>query len=336
MSETTAEPAVVGGGRQPRHWLRMISIWFVLALVADLVTWFIWYPHMPPGDMSQSAHDQQFDIGVLAITGIPVVLAVLIYFIYSLIVFRARPGDDLDGPPLHGNNKLATGWIAITAILVMWCFGFGTYELVVPAGAGSGEGPSPIWQLAGKTSSTWTPGSGNMLQVQVIGQQWAWTFRYPQFGGMETSTLYLPVDTPITFHVTSLDVIHEFWAYEIGVKADANPGVDNVAYTTIHQTGIFQVRCNELCGIWHGAMYTTGHATTSGTFLAWAQKVQQQKTNDGLLSALPAYALTYDPTVLPQLSSTNNLNKVDGITGANGYYYPGPQAGTNNGDPVSP
>ena len=68
----------------------------------------------------------------------------------------------------------------------------------------------------------------------------------------------LPVDTTIAFHVTSLDVIHDFWAYQIGVKADANPDYDNVAYTTTKQLGSFTVRCAELCGIWHGAMYDYG------------------------------------------------------------------------------
>jgi cytochrome c oxidase subunit 2 len=335
MSAATTEvPAA--GAREPRHWLRIFLIWFVLALGADLITWFVWYPHMPPGDMSSSARHQQFDIAVLAITAFPVVIGVLLYFIYSIIVFRARPGDESDGAPIHGNTKVATAWIIGTTITVMWAFAFGTVELIVPAGAGAGEGPSPIWTLAGKTSSTWTPGSNNMLQVQVIGQQWTWTFRYPQFGGMETSELYLPVNTPITFHVTSLDVIHSFWAYQLGVKADANPGVDNVAYTTIRQSGGFTVRCNELCGIWHGAMYTYGKAVSPAQFQSWAQGVQAQEQSDGLLTALPTYALTYDPTVLPELTSSNNLNKVDGITGANGYYYPGPQAGTNNGDPVSP
>ena len=335
MSAATVNQApAAGSARQPRHWLRIFAIWLVLSLAADLITWFVWYPHMPPGDMSQSAHDQQFDIGVLAITAFPVVIGVLLYFVYSIIVFRARPGDEGDGEPIYGNSKVAAAWIIGTAVIVMWAFAFGTYELIVPAGAGSGEGPAPIWKLAGKTSAVWAP--GDMLQVQVIGQQWAWTFRYPQFGGMESSELYLPVDTPVTFHVTSLDVIHSFWAYELGVKADANPGVDNVAYTTIHQTGNFQVRCNELCGIWHGAMYTTGHSVTASAFQTWAQGVQAKEQTIGLLTALPPYALTYDPTVLPQLTSSNNLNKVDGITGANGYYYPGPQAGTTNGDPVSP
>ena len=40
----------------------------------------------------------------------------------------------------------------------------------------------------------------------------------------------LPANTLIRLHVTSLDAIHSFWAYQLGVKADANPGVDNVVY----------------------------------------------------------------------------------------------------------
>ena len=223
MSATTADAQAGGGGRDVRHWVRLLTIWFVLALTADLITRFVWYPHMPPGDMSDSAKHQQFDLAVLAITGIPVVIAVLLYFVYSFIVWRARPGDEGDGEPIYGNNKIAAAWIIATAAIVMWAFAFGTEELIVPAGAGSGEGPNPIWKLAGKTSSTWTPGTDTMLQVQVIGQQWSFTYRYPQFGGMESTVLMLPVDTPVTFHVTSLDVIHSFSAYQVGVKADANP-----------------------------------------------------------------------------------------------------------------
>ena len=166
-----------------------------------------------------------------------------------------------------------------------------------------------------------------MLQVQVIGQQWAWTYRYPQFGGMESTELMLPVNTPITFHVTSLDVIHSFWAYQLGVKADANPGVDNVAYTTAKALGSVTVRCNELCGLWHGAMFNYGRVESQTTFQSWASGVQSKEQSDGLLAALPPYALTYDPTVIPQLGK--NLPAVDGITGAAGYYYP-------PGDPVQP
>ena len=166
-----------------------------------------------------------------------------------------------------------------------------------------------------------------MLQVQVIGQQWVWTYRYPQFGGFESSVLYLPENTPVEFHVTSLDVIHSFWAYKLGVKADANPGVDNVAYTSATALGGFEVRCNELCGIWHGAMYNSGYIVSPSAFASWATGVQSKEQADGVLTALPPYALTYDPTVVPQLGK--QIVTIDGITGGAGYYY-GP------GNPVTP
>ena len=304
---------------EPRHGLRMFLIWIILALAADLIIWFVWYPHIPPGRMSNSAMHQQFDITVLAISAAPVIIAVVIYFVYSLVVWRVRPGDDSDGAPIYGNIKVQAAWIVGTTVIVLWLFVFGTVELVVPHGAGAGEGPSPIWTPAGLTSAIWTPGGNKVLQVQVIGQQWTWTYRYPQFGGMESTELMLPVDTEVTFHVTSLDVIHSFWAYQLGVKADANPQVDNVAFTTPQALGSFVVRCSELCGIWHGAMYNYGLVETQSAFQAWASGVQAKEQSDGVLAALPPFALTYDPTVIPQLGK--NLTKVVGITGAPGYFY---------------
>ena len=229
---------------------------------------------MPPGRMSNSAMHQQFDITVLAISAAPVIIAVLLYFIYSIVVWRARPGDDGDGAPIYGNIKVQAAWIVGTTVIVLWLFVFGTVELVVPHGAGAGEGPSPIWTPAGVTSAIWTPGGNKVLQVQVIGQQWTFTYRYPQFGGMESTELMLPVNTEVTFHVTSLDVIHSFWAYQLGVKADANPQVDNVAFATPQSLGSVIVRCSELCGIWHGAMFNYGHVVTQSAFQSWASGVQ--------------------------------------------------------------
>jgi cytochrome c oxidase subunit 2 len=312
---------------EPSHGRRLFGMWLILALAADLVIWFLWKPHLPPGDLSDSARHQQLDIAVLAVSAAPVIIFVLLYFTYSIVVWRARPGDDGDGEPIYGNTKVQASWIIGTTIIVLWLFVFGTVELAGTAGAGAGEGPSPIWKLDGATSATWTPGGRTTLEVQVIGQQWAWTFRYPQFGGMESTELMLPVNNPIEFHVTSLDVIHSFWAYQLGVKADANPGVDNVAYTTPQAMGGFIVRCSELCGIWHGAMFNYGHVVTASAFQTWADGVQSKEKTDGVLTALPPFALTYDPTVLSQLGAA--LPKIDGITGASGGYYP-------PGDPVTP
>jgi cytochrome c oxidase subunit II len=324
---TTTATTATNPPAEPRHGWRLFAIWLPLALAADLIIWFVWKPHLPPGDMSSSASHQQFDIAVLAICGAPVVIAVLGYFLYAIVVWRARPGDDSDGAPIYGHTAVQATWIIGTSAIVLFLAVFGTVELVGPAGAGAGEGPSPIWKLAGTQTGTWTPGSNDMLEVQVIGQQWTWTYRYPQFGGMESSELMLPVGTPVAFHVTSLDVIHEFWAYKLGVKADANPDVDNVAYTTPKSQGSFIVRCNELCGIWHGAMWNNGDVVSQSDFASWASTVQNKEQTGGVLAALPPYALTYDPTVIPQLGKA--LVTVDGITGAAGYYY-------NSSDPVTP
>jgi cytochrome c oxidase subunit II len=311
------EATVANARSEPNHGLRIFLTWLPLAVAADLLIWFLLYPHMPPGRMSTSASHQAFDITYLALWAAPVVLFVWIYAAYALINWRHREGDEEDGPPIFGNVRIQATWIAATAVIVLGLFVFGTVELIVPAGAGAGEGPAPIWK----------PNATNLLQVQVIGQQWAFTYRYPQFGGMESSQLLLPDNRYVEFHVTSLDVIHSFWAIQLGVKADANPGVDNVAYTKPQQLGTFRVQCNELCGLWHGAMYNYGHVVTQTAFAKWAAATQFKEANDGILSALPPYALTYDPTVVPQLGQA--VVKIDGITGAAGYYYP-PQ------DPVTP
>jgi cytochrome c oxidase subunit 2 len=313
----TPEAPAASAQAEPNHGMRIFLIWLPLALIADLLIWFLLYPHLPPGDMSSSASHQQFDIAVLAVCAAPVMLFVWVYAGYALVNWRHREGDDEDGPPIFGNTKIQATWIGATAVIVLGLFVFGTVELIVPAGAGAGEGPAPIWK----------PNTNSLLQVQVIGQQWAFTYRYPQFGGMESSELLLPDNRWVEFHVTSLDVIHSFWAYQLGVKADANPGVDNVAYTQPKQLGTFRVQCNELCGLWHGAMYNWGHVVPQTTFAKWAAALQFKQANNGILAELPPYRTTYDPTVVPQLGAS--IVKIDGITGAAGYYYP-PQ------DPVTP
>jgi cytochrome c oxidase subunit II len=315
MAASVAEDAQGSEHAGPNHGLRIFLIWLPIAVAADLLLYFVYGPHMPPGLMSNTAASQQFDIKVMSALAAPVMVFVLVFMAYSVIVWRHREGDDEDGPPIFGHARIQATWITVTAVIVLFLAGFGTYELAWPgfAGAGAGEGPSPIWK----------PG-GTPLQVQVIAQQWRFTYRYPQFGGFETTALMLPVGEPVQFNVTSLDVIHSFWAYQLGVKADANPGVNNVAYTTAQQTGNVTVRCAELCGLWHGAMHNFGKVVSVAAFQAWAQKTETQLT--AVTKMLPPYSTTYEPNVIPQI---NKAMAKSGITGAEGYYYP-------PNDPVQP
>jgi cytochrome c oxidase subunit II len=313
MAAAADVPPPAPARAEPSHGLRIFGIWLVIAVAADLIIWFVWGPHLPPGGMATVSASQQFDIRVMAVMAAPVMAFVLTYFGYALIVWRHREGDEEDGPPLHGHTRVQATWITLTSVIVLSLAAFGTVELVTTRGAGGGEGASPIW----------TPG-GSPLQVQVIGQQWAFTYRYPQFGGFETPQLVLPEGQWVQFNVTSLDVIHSFWAYQLGVKADANPGVNNVAYTEPMHTGTVTVRCAELCGLWHGAMFNYGKVVTTAQFRAWAAQTRTQLAS--VTRLLPPYALTYDPTVVPKLSAV--MVKL-GLTGAGGGFY-------NPADPVQP
>jgi cytochrome c oxidase subunit 2 len=316
MAATTAEAPQASEPTGPNHGLRIFLIWLPVAVAADLLIWIVWGPHLPPGNMSDTAHSQQWSIQFMAVLAAPVMAFVLIFMVYAMIVWRHRDGDEEDGPPLFGNARIQATWITVSAAIVLSLAAFGTYELAGTgfAGAGAGEGPSAIW----------TPRGGTPLQIQVIGQQWRFTYRYPQFGGFETTALVLPVGQPVQFNVTSIDVIHSFWAYQLGVKADANPGVNNIAFTTAKQTGTFIVRCAELCGLWHGAMFNNGHVVSMAVFQAWASKTRVLLAKS--TAALPPYSLVYDPNVIPQI---NKAMAAAGLVGGQGYYYP-PQ------DPVQP
>ena len=104
------------------------------------------------------------------------------------------------------------------------------------------------------------------------------------------------------------------------MKADANPGVDNVAYTTPEHTGGFTVRCNELCGIWHGAMFDYGRVITPSAFQTWAR--DQRGDSAAERACWPRCRRTrstYDPTVIPQLGQGPDRGRDHRRSG---YYYP--------------
>jgi cytochrome c oxidase subunit 2 len=293
---TSGSPEGVGDLDSASHWRRIVAIWVVLSVAFDVVWLNFVGPHVPPGRMSDTANGAAFDFNVLIVMAAPVMIAIWVYMAYAIITWRAGRGgaDPVGGEAARGNRRAEVSFIAITTVIVLFLAGFGTYELAQPEGAGGGQGPTPLW----------TPASHTVLQVQVIGQQWKWTYRYPSFGGFETNELVIPDNTTVAFHVTSLDVIHSFWAYQLGVKADANPGLDNVAFTTPTQLGSFTVRCAELCGIWHGAMFNTGRVIAPLAFQTWATTTEHQLAANTAL--LPAFAYSYTPDA----------------NGADGGYYP--------------
>jgi cytochrome c oxidase subunit 2 len=268
---------------EPNHGRRFALIWGIATIVATPLVILLVGPILPPGKASEQAAGQVTDNTVLIAMATPVLLLVVLYLIYSTIYFRQpKGGPVLEGPAIRGDARLQTTWLIVTTAAVLSLATYATVRLLSDEGAGSGSGPNPL-----------TVPKGPKLPVQVIGQQWAFTYRYPTYGGVEVPHLVLPEGKVIELHVTSLDVIHSFWARQLGVKADANPQVDNIAFVEPTHLGTFEVRCAELCGIWHGEMFDHGRVVTDSEFSAWIQ--QAQVTYAAATKALPPYSKTYLP-----------------------------------------
>jgi cytochrome c oxidase subunit II len=268
------------------HFRRVVLIWLLASVIATPLVIFVLAPIVPPGNGTVESSGQVTDNTVLFGLSTPIALAVIVYFLYAVIVFRERDtsGAVLDGPPLRGDARIQMWWVVITTTIVLFLAGYGSVRLLSD-GAGGGQGPNPI---AAPSQPKDPP-----LQVQVIAQQWQFTYRFPGYGGVETQHLEIPANTTVAFNVTSLDVIHSFWAYQLGVKADANPGENNIAYVTTKKPLTFNIRCAELCGVWHGYMFDTGHVVPKAQFARWI--AQQRVLYAPATKLLPPYGPQYFP-----------------------------------------
>jgi cytochrome c oxidase subunit 2 len=98
--------------------------------------------------------------------------------------------------------------------------------------------------------------------VRVTAARWNWRFDYPDHGVSEVggngrpATLVVPVDTPVYFRETSLDVIHSFWVPERRFKVDAFPGRWTTFVLRWPKEGFQREggECNQYCGLLHDSM----------------------------------------------------------------------------------
>ena len=125
------------------------------------------------------AQGQTFSNQVMVSVITPILCLMVVFFAFGLIKFHARRSEAiLDGPPLRNDARIQLLWLVITTATVLFLAGFGTYELLKD-GAGGGQGPNPIALPAAPPHA---------FPIQVIAQQWEFTYRYPTLGGMESNS----------------------------------------------------------------------------------------------------------------------------------------------------
>ena len=186
---------------------------------------------MPEQASEQAVNtDRVYGIMVIVTSGIAgLVTAILVA---ALFLFREKRGETRVAPPVHGHHGLEVVWTAIPAVVVIALTGIS-------------------WQALNDNE-----GGRADMKITVYGQQFDWTYDYPDEGLKNVHQLVVPVHAKIDFEVKSKDVIHGWWVPAWREQINATPGQTNKLRVTPNKVGTFKVVCTFICGSGHPLMGT--------------------------------------------------------------------------------
>lgn len=260
---------------EPRggHMRRTVILWAVVTVIVLLV-YLIIAPQLEswgvlPTIASQRVGEIDQVLWLFTLLSIPVFTMVVVFAGYSVFTWRVRGRPDRDGTANRGNRGTQIVWTSVSIVLAAFLFGYGLYFL--------GEVDAAP--------------SGNVLHVNVTAEQWLWQYTYPDYGNVSTTTLELPVNRPVEFNITSIDVQHSFWIPSMGIKEDAVPGETTHISMTPDKLGTYVVRCAELCGIYHSYMETPVRVVDDTTFSDWISQQTPAPSSSSFVPMSPV-ALT--------------------------------------------
>ena len=165
-------------------------------------------------------------------------------------------------------------------------------------------------------AAQYKPVGKDAITLKAIGNQWYWSYEYPDNGGFEVTAnmlpdaeakkrgeprllatdnrVVLPVGVQIRLLTTSNDVIHAWAIPAFWTQMDAVPGRINEASFTIEKPGVYYGQCNQICGARHGYMPIAVEAVSKEKFAEWvASKGGTMK------GAKPVAAAAVTPVVSP-------------------------------------
>jgi cytochrome c oxidase subunit II len=223
---------------------------------------------------SENEHDLYRFHNVLL--GLSVAICALVATLVAVAVWRFRASRHPNAARTTHNTPLEVIWTLVPAfvliIMAMWSFAL-LKKL---------DNPPP-----------------SDLTVKVTGNQWFWSYAYPDNGNIQFSSVIVPdeklapeqrslrllaVDQPlvlpirkvIRFQITSSDVVHSWGVQSLGVKKDAIPGRLNETWTRIDREGTYYGDCYELCGRNHAFMPIAIEAVSPERFDAWVAEARRR------------------------------------------------------------
>jgi cytochrome c oxidase subunit 2 len=116
-------------------------------------------------------------------------------------------------------------------------------------------------------------GETGALRLEITGHRWWWEVRYigqdPHDVAVTANEIHIPVGQPVRVTVTSGDVIHSFWAPQLGGKTDLIPGQPNTFMLSASKQGVYHGQCAEYCGLQHAHMALAVYADPPEQFAGW-------------------------------------------------------------------
>jgi cytochrome c oxidase subunit 2 len=190
-----------------------------------------------------------------------IMLIVIVLILFAAFRFRERP-DSPTPKQVHGNTTLEIAWTIVPAIIVVF-IGVPTISTIFDT---QREPPE------------------DALRIEVIGHQWWWEFRYPEYEIVTANEMWVPTNRPVSLAMRSADVIHSFWIPRIGGKRDVNPlprrrddeapKHDNYLLFSVEEPGQYLGQCAEYCGEAHAIMRMTVMAAEQQEFDSWVQRMR--------------------------------------------------------------
>ena len=271
-----------------------LAVVLIVLVVGTLVFHFLSPWTFTPIASNWGMIDNTVDI-TFVVTGV-VFVAVNLFMAYAIIRYRHRKGLVAKYEP---ENKKLEVWltvlttVGVAAILTPGLFVWATF-VTVPEDA---------------------------TEIEAIAQQWKWTYRLPgrdgEFGNTDASlinqdnpfgmdpddpngqddvlvndpTVHIPLGVPVQFWLRSKDVLHNFTVAQFRVKMDAVPGMETFMWLEPTKVGVYDVLCEELCGIAHHAMRGRVIVEEPADFQAWVNsqptfaEIQARVPGDPVLGA---------------------------------------------------
>jgi len=231
------------------------TFWLGVFFTAVFVVLGVWaYPKWMPVALTKQMQANKDIMIWFTVISAPIAGVVLSIAAKSFLNMHRGDTPPEEGIAIRTNTPVVIIWTATSLLFCIVAIAWGIVALNTDSAAATRD-------------------ATKSLVVDVTGSQWAWSFYYPE-EKIHTHTLNLPVDRPVTFNVISDDVNHSFWPVQLGVKVDANRLVTTTIEADPSATGPIDIKCAELCGLYHAYMETSGAVQTPADFASWVTSIQ--------------------------------------------------------------